>query len=57
MLSSTHYSINHNSGQHCQANSRVLVHESVAEQYIKHLKALMSKVQLGDPSNPETFQG
>ena len=57
MLSSTHYYINHNSGQHCQANSRVLVNESVAEQYIKQLKALMSKLQLDNPSNPETFQG
>ncbi|KAF9892273.1 hypothetical protein FE257_002050 [Aspergillus nanangensis] len=53
----THYSINHNSGQHCQANSRVLVHESVASQFLQELKALMSQVRLGGPSDPRTFQG
>ncbi|KAL3448202.1 aldehyde dehydrogenase domain-containing protein [Aspergillus insuetus] len=53
----THYSINHNSGQHCQANSRVLVHKSVAPQFIEELKTLMSQVRLGDPSDPNTFQG
>jgi aldehyde dehydrogenase (NAD+) len=53
----THYSINHNSGQHCQANSRVLVQESIAETYIDMLKKLMSKVKLGDPSDSSTFQG
>ncbi|PMD29646.1 aldehyde dehydrogenase [Hyaloscypha variabilis F] len=54
---STHYSINHNSGQHCQANSRVLVHESIAEEYLSELKSLMSRVSLGDPFFKSTFQG
>lgn len=53
----THFAINHNSGQHCQANSRVLVQESVAEQYIEELKQLMESVTLGDPSHKATFQG
>jgi aldehyde dehydrogenase (NAD+) len=53
----THYSINHNSGQHCQANSRVLVQEAVADAYIDKLKTLMAKVTIGDPSDPTTFQG
>ena len=46
----THYSINHNSGQHCQANSRVLVQESIAEKYIEIVKTLMSKVTPGRSS-------
>lgn len=53
----THFAINHNSGQHCQANSRVLVHESVADAYISRLKALMQQVTIGDPSQATTFQG
>jgi aldehyde dehydrogenase (NAD+) len=53
----THYSINHNSGQHCQANSRVLVQESIAEKYIEIVKALMTKVKIGDPLEKEIFQG
>lgn len=53
----THYSINHNSGQHCQANSRVLVQESIADKYIEMVKKLMQKVTIGDPSDPTTFQG
>lgn len=43
----THFAINHNSGQHCQANSRVLIHESIAEEYIKKLKVLISKFAWG----------
>ncbi|MCJ1300625.1 hypothetical protein MMC08_003422 [Hypocenomyce scalaris] len=53
----SHFSINHNSGQHCQANSRILVHASVADEFIAELKRLMSSVKLGDPFDPETFQG
>jgi aldehyde dehydrogenase (NAD+) len=52
-----HFAINHNSGQHCQANSRVLVHESIADQYLKELASLMSKVEIGDPFRKGTFQG
>ena len=43
----THFAINHNSGQHCQANSRVLIHESIAEEYIKKMKVLISKFAWG----------
>jgi len=50
----THFAINHNSGQHCQANSRVLVHESISDQYIEELKALMSNIRIGDPADTST---
>ncbi|KAK4949907.1 hypothetical protein LTR10_011749 [Elasticomyces elasticus] len=53
----THFSINHNSGQHCQANSRVLVQETIADAYIEKLQSLMNKVTIGDPSAAATFQG
>ncbi|KAF9884703.1 hypothetical protein FE257_001332 [Aspergillus nanangensis] len=53
----THFSINHNSGQHCQANSRVLVHRKVEDAYMEELKRLASQVKLGDPMDKQTFQG
>lgn len=56
-FNSTHFSINHNSGQHCQANSRVLVHRKIAETYVKELKQIFSYVKLGDPKDANTFQG
>ncbi|KEF58355.1 uncharacterized protein A1O9_06281 [Exophiala aquamarina CBS 119918] len=54
---STHYSINHNSGQHCQANSRVLVHQNILSDYLDELKKCMSRVKIGDPFEKDTFQG
>jgi len=50
----THFAINHNSGQHCQANSRVLIHESIAEEYIKKLKVLISKFAWGMKNVPKS---
>jgi acyl-CoA reductase-like NAD-dependent aldehyde dehydrogenase len=52
-----HFSINHNSGQCCQANSRVLVHESVADDCIAQLKNDTAKVVVGDPFSKDVFQG
>ncbi|KAK6365274.1 hypothetical protein LTS17_011507 [Exophiala oligosperma] len=56
-MCSTHYSINHNSGQHCQANSRALVHKDILDEYLRELARLMDQVTVGDPSDPKTFQG
>jgi aldehyde dehydrogenase (NAD+) len=50
-------SIHLNSGQHCQANSRVFVHESVAEEFSKALVKLMTSRSIGDPSDKSVFQG
>ncbi|KAH8707125.1 aldehyde dehydrogenase [Phaeosphaeriaceae sp. PMI808] len=48
-----------NSGQVCAATSRLLVHESIADQFVKQLavrfKALTGA--LGDPTDPKTFLG
>ncbi|KAK7899763.1 hypothetical protein LTR67_003508 [Exophiala xenobiotica] len=51
------FSIHHNSGQHCQANSRVFVHKSIRDKFVQNLKDLMESRKLGDPSDRETFQG
>ncbi|ODM14442.1 Aldehyde dehydrogenase [Aspergillus cristatus] len=51
------FGIYFNHGQCCCAGSRVLVHESVYDQFLEKFsqRALQNKV--GDPMSPETFQG
>lgn len=50
-------SIHLNSGQHCQANSRVFVHESIAEEFSQALVKLMTSRSIGDPADKSIFQG
>ncbi|KAK1764906.1 retinal dehydrogenase 2 [Phialemonium atrogriseum] len=50
-------SIHLNSGQHCQANSRVFVHESIANEFTEALVKLMTSRSIGDPSDKSVFQG
>lgn len=51
------FSIHHNSGQHCQANSRIYVEESAAEGFVEKLVDLMQNRKLGDPVDKSVFQG
>jgi aldehyde dehydrogenase (NAD+)/betaine-aldehyde dehydrogenase len=47
-----------NSGQVCQAGSRLLVQESIKDQFVEKLVAMTRKaVRLGDPSDPATTMG
>ena len=48
-----------NSGQVCLASSRVLVQESIAEEYIQKCKKSMQEAEktMGDPNNPDTAFG
>ncbi|KAH7002479.1 aldehyde dehydrogenase domain-containing protein [Ilyonectria destructans] len=50
-------SIHLNSGQHCQANSRVFVHESIVEEFSQVLVKLMTSRSIGDPADKSIFQG
>ena len=50
-------SIHLNSGQHCQANSRVFVHESIATEFTEALVKLMTSRSIGDPADKSVFQG
>ncbi|KAJ5930383.1 hypothetical protein N7466_005876, partial [Penicillium verhagenii] len=52
-----HMSIHLNSGQHCQANSRVFVHAAIAEEFTDLLKKLMTTPSIGDPCDRSIFQG
>ncbi|MFC5337400.1 aldehyde dehydrogenase family protein [Leucobacter denitrificans] len=44
-------------GQSCQSNSRVFVHESIADEFIKELDQIVRAITIGDPRNEETEMG
>jgi aminomuconate-semialdehyde/2-hydroxymuconate-6-semialdehyde dehydrogenase len=46
-----------NGGQVCLCGSRVLVHESIAQEFSKHFIAAVAKMSVGNPLNPETQIG
>ncbi|KAN0108022.1 aldehyde dehydrogenase [Hyaloscypha variabilis] len=53
----TEFSIHQNSGQHCQANSRVFVEEGILDQYLEKVVAIMTRRKLGNPLEKDTWQG
>lgn len=46
-----------NSGQVCQAGSRLLLHESIKDEFVAQLVAATKTLKLGDPSDPNTTMG
>jgi aldehyde dehydrogenase (NAD+)/betaine-aldehyde dehydrogenase len=46
-----------NTGQVCQAGSRLLVQESVKDEFLTKLKAFTATIKVGDPSDPSTTMG
>ncbi len=44
-------------GQSCMAGSRLLVHSSIHDEFVRRLIAFMSDAKLGDPLDPETNIG
>ena len=51
------WAIFHNQGQACIAGSRIIIHESIADEFLDKFVALASSIRQGDPSNPETEMG
>lgn len=51
------FAIFHNQGQACIAGSRILLHESIADQFIERFVALASSIRLGDPLAAGTEMG
>lgn len=51
------FGIYFNHGQCCCAGSRILVHESVYDQFLEKFSKRASQNNVGDPMNTETFQG
>lgn len=46
-----------NHGQCCCAGSRILVHESIYDEFLELFKKRAEQNKVGDPFHPETFQG
>ena len=46
-----------NHGQSCNAGSRIFVHESVHDKFVKLFVAETLKLKIGDPFHDETFHG
>jgi acyl-CoA reductase-like NAD-dependent aldehyde dehydrogenase len=51
------WAIFHNQGQACIAGSRLILHESVAEQFLEHFVELARSIRLGDPLDQRTEMG
>ena len=53
----TQNSIFFHSGQTCFANSRIYVHDKIAEQVVEKFKSFAQARKMGDPLDPETTSG
>lgn len=46
-----------NSGQGCQSPTRLLVHESLYDEFVDHARDSFGKIAVGDPLDPATVSG
>jgi acyl-CoA reductase-like NAD-dependent aldehyde dehydrogenase len=53
----TAFGIFHNQGQACIAASRLIVHESIAEEFLERFIALAASIKVGDPKDSGTEMG
>jgi aldehyde dehydrogenase (NAD+) len=51
------FAIFHNQGQACIAGSRLILHESIADEFVERFVALAGSIRLGDPLAPGTEMG
>ena len=51
------FAIFHNQGQACIAGSRLILQESIADQFLEKFIALARSIRQGDPLDPETEMG
>lgn len=51
------FAIYHNQGQACIAGSRLILQESIAEEFIERFKAVATTIRQGDPADPATEMG
>ncbi|MET9692623.1 aldehyde dehydrogenase family protein [Streptomyces sp. NPDC006514] len=51
------FAIFHNQGQACIAGSRLMLHDSIADEFLDRFTALARSVRLGDPKDPATQMG
>ena len=51
------FAIFHNQGQACIAGSRLVLHESIADEFLERFLALARSIRLGNPLDPTTEMG
>ena len=51
------YGIFYNAGQTCEARSRVLLHEAIADEFIELFREKAQKLRIGNPEDPQTQIG
>ncbi|WP_277962705.1 aldehyde dehydrogenase family protein [Pseudomonas sp. RIT-To-2] len=51
------WAIFHNQGQACIAGSRLVLHESIADQFLEKFTKLAESIRLGNPLDPDTEMG
>jgi aldehyde dehydrogenase (NAD+) len=51
------FAIFHNQGQACIAGSRLLLHESIADEFIQKFLSLAKSIRIGNPLDPGTEMG
>ena len=51
------YGIFYNAGQTCEARSRLLVHEKIADEFIDLFREKAQKLRVGNPEDPQTQVG
>jgi aldehyde dehydrogenase (NAD+) len=51
------WAIFHNQGQACIAGSRIILHESIADEYLDGFLKLAKSIRLGNPLDPNTEMG
>ena len=51
------FAIFHNQGQACIAGSRLILHESIADEFLDRFCALARSIRIGDPKDPGTELG
>lgn len=51
------FAIFHNQGQACIAGSRLMLHESIADEFLEKFVGLAKSIRLGDPMSAETEMG
>jgi aldehyde dehydrogenase (NAD+) len=56
-VNGTAFGIFHNQGQACIAASRLIVHESISDEFLDKLIGLAKSIQLGDPKKRSTEMG
>jgi acyl-CoA reductase-like NAD-dependent aldehyde dehydrogenase len=56
-LRGTLYGIYMNTGQVCQAGTRLLIHESIKDEFLDRLLERTSSAKVGDPNDPDVMMG